>query len=495
MNPDHEPYRHRQIVITILISAIAIVPLWLVTYPPVTDLPQHLAQVILLQGIDRTPELEMAPWYYPNTLVYLPIYALWQFTDPLIAGKITVSLLMASSIAATRWLAFNFNRPTESWLIALPLTFNLSLYWGFLNFLVGWPIYCVFLMVVQQPFSRRQTIAISLLTAVLYWSHALWFLCAATTLGLLTFPRSKEAALPRLLALIPCGLMAAMWYPQMLSFRALSGYPVAPLWRTGILQRFDPDTFRLALFDKMPSIIGGIITSLICGWLILSLVQHRKTICSRSSLTLLTAGGLMIFGYALLPTKAVNGINFHSRWLPFGMTLLLLALPPPRFKRVSTNTIRYFLAALFALFVGITGIYWRANENEYMSGFDKALAQIQPGDKVLGLAYFSDSPYVGGAQLMQAVAWSQVIRGATTNFSFAEHHSGLVNYRQPRQTPWQKNLEWAPAYAKQDDIQQFDKILMSGDDYVHRQYAEKFKLIRLTPEDQSATWHLYRPSR
>jgi hypothetical protein len=487
-------FLQQRALITACAIAMAIIPVWAVTYPPITDLPQHLAQMALLQQIDSNAQLELAPWYYPNTLVYLPIYILWQFFGPLTAGKITVSILIAASIATTRWLVTSMDRPVEGWALALPLTFSLSLYWGFLNFLIGWPIYCAFLVVANQTFSRRQTIALSALAVFLYWSHALWFLCGAITLGLLTIHQFRQAALPRALAFLPTGLMALAWYPIMSSFRAASGFPVAPVWRTGIFERFSLNMLPNALLGGSPNIMEEVITILVCGWLALSVIQHRRQLVAESSRTLLFAGGLMLVGYAVLPTKAVNTIHFNSRWLPFGTTLLLLALPAPQFRYVSVRGMHIFLAALFTLFVGITVSHWRAHEKEYMAGFDEALALLSPGDTVLGLTYFSDSPYVGGAPQMQAVAWAQAIHGATTNFSFAEHHSGIVNYRTPRNVPWRNTLVWSPARARQTDTQHFDKVLVSGDDYVQQQYSTSLRLTRLTPENPSAMWHLYRPS-
>jgi len=59
-------------VLLLLTIVVAILPFWVVSVPPSTDLPQHLSQIFLFEETlaGNRPELIVTPWYYPNTLVY-----------------------------------------------------------------------------------------------------------------------------------------------------------------------------------------------------------------------------------------------------------------------------------------------------------------------------------------------------------------------------------------------------------------------------------------
>src|SRR5690606_30345647 len=113
-----------------LIASIA--PFWATTVPPSTDLPQHLGQIYLLEQTvecSRT-ELMVTPWFYPNTLIYAPLYALWKVADPVVCGRMILSTLAVAWLWSTWLLCAVYRRPVENWLVGAPLVFNFLFSWG-----------------------------------------------------------------------------------------------------------------------------------------------------------------------------------------------------------------------------------------------------------------------------------------------------------------------------------------------------------------------------
>lgn len=164
----------------------AVLPFWTTALPPATDLPQHLGQMYLL---DQTlagarPDLVVTPWFYPNTLIYAPLYAFWKLLDPIGSGRLMMSALAASWLCATWLLCATYRRPVENWLLGTPLVFNFLFNWGLLNFLIGWPLFCLLMVVVASPDSRRRSVLLLLVALLLYYAHALWFVMANAWIAL-----------------------------------------------------------------------------------------------------------------------------------------------------------------------------------------------------------------------------------------------------------------------------------------------------------------------
>ena len=108
------------------IAAVS-VPYWLASLVPAADLAQHLTQIqqlrFILAGHD-SGEFEIARWYFPNTLVYLPLALCLQAAPPLVAGKIMMVFLSTSWIAGSFLLAWNRRRSVLAFLITVPIAFN-----------------------------------------------------------------------------------------------------------------------------------------------------------------------------------------------------------------------------------------------------------------------------------------------------------------------------------------------------------------------------------
>jgi hypothetical protein len=128
------------------------VPILVVAFPPITDLPQHVAQVRLLtEALSNESSPYEVQWLTPYDLVYVLFGCGWWLFSPQasgIVGTVLLGLFWVSSL-------FYYGRrvaPTPlSTALAATFFFSHLLYWGFFAFILGWGVFFIWLRVLDTP--------------------------------------------------------------------------------------------------------------------------------------------------------------------------------------------------------------------------------------------------------------------------------------------------------------------------------------------------------
>ncbi|MCB1037036.1 MAG: hypothetical protein KDD47_24630 [Acidobacteria bacterium] len=467
------------------------VPLLVTKFPPSADLPQHVSQVALALGDvadSATVDLEV-DWFRPNNLVYLFVLASYKVFGPTRAAGATLGILLVLQVLGLSLLL----RRSPYRLAFLPLLsiffFNQSLYWGFLNFLVGWPAFCLWLWLLRSdlPDGWRRWVFLALASGVTLYSHVLWFLagCGVTCLWMLCEGRSRIRF--HVSTLLPFGVIALVWYAGLHHYRAEVGYDMAAHWVVKPWERLRPSFLVRGFFGGLRNVVEDSIRYLVLGWLGLSLLTHRRGFWKRSDRMLL-AVGLALFTVSLLfPDKYSNTTFFASRWMSYGMILILAAAPPPR--PLSRPFVRVTALLVAVIYVSTTAGMWYLYDEVELSGLEEAIDVLPEKSTVLGLSFVKASQFVAGRPFLHLFAYSQAIKGADLNFSFAQHGTGIARYTEPRRQTWTQNLEWNPELLQPSDLSQFEHVLVNGGDPVHEQLGQSPLLIPMT---DSGRWRLYR---
>ncbi|MCJ7645211.1 MAG: hypothetical protein MUP28_12155 [Candidatus Aminicenantes bacterium] len=484
--------RKTRIIVAAGLFVLAILPIVLSEFPPSTDLPQHIAQVRLFLDTLKSPG---GPYVIqglaPNNLVYSLILILWSVLPVAYVGPAVLVLIVFLWIAAIFLLAAGKGRSTEAAILASLLVFNQSFYWGFLNFMTGFPVFILwFALTTKAPGHRSWKLYAGLVgtSFLLYGSHALWLAAGGAWLvliGLLKRIKVKEFLL-RLATLIPCGLVALLWYPRLSLARAASGFDVAPHW-SPLFDRLS--SFVDAAFGGIRGPVEIIVFVFLYGWCGLSVWQNRRRLGGLIDRDMLAVGGFFLSIVIIAPDKFMNTIFFGSRWFPIALIFLLLSLPVPSVRRLSAKAVALTIAAAFFL---ITAIAWHRYANEDLSGFRESLEHIPPSSRVLGLDLVKSSEIIKGRPFLQLFAYAQVFKGCELNFSFAEHYSGLVAYKTKRQISWTPGLEWFAAKVKKSDFAFFDYVLVNGPEADHKTLSS---FRELSPMTLSGRWRLYKVRR
>src|SRR4026209_535559 len=123
-------------------SVLVALPFLLVRFPPITDLPQHVAQVRLFQEAWQDPSGPYRiQWLTPYSLQYLVLAGAWAIAGPAAAGRVGMLMVGVLWVTTFHLIAYRRNRPVAAAALASALFFTKTTYWGFYGFAVGWPIF------------------------------------------------------------------------------------------------------------------------------------------------------------------------------------------------------------------------------------------------------------------------------------------------------------------------------------------------------------------
>lgn len=469
--------------------ALAAVPFLLVRFPPITDLPQHAAQIRLFgEALGEHADLYRIQWLTPYGLSYVLPGLGWLLFGPASSGRVGFLLLVALWIGAVHALAARQHRPASAAVLASALVFSHPLYWGFLSFLFGWGAFVLWLRlteaVPQQRCDARSAARLLGGAALLYFSHVLWFAMGCAWLaidGWRSRLRWRDQFL-RALAVSPVGGLALWWFPSL----ARRGFDSLVYWPASLWERFSPAGLARAALGGVRGKLEPPYLLFVLAWLLLAAWQRRGEGRAAWSPRLLLLAGVLFVPFAVLPDEAQNTIHLAGRWMPCALVALLLAAPAPR---LPAAFVRALPVAVLALFVAGTSVYWIAFASVELDGLEPAVAALPEKPRVLGLSYYLESRIIRGNPFIQDFAYAQVMKGGELNFSFADFAPSLVVYRTPRQPPWTRGLEWLPRRVRMSDFASFDWVIASGDSATHRHLIER---VGLEPVTAEARWRLYR---
>jgi hypothetical protein len=475
-----------RILLALFCCVLAAVPFLVVKFPPLTDLPQHVAQVRLFADALSNPASPYRiQWITPYSLVYSVLGASWLVFGPLSAGRMGMLVIAALWIIMLYLLAAQRKRPVLAACLASILFFGHILYWGFYQFALGWPLFIGWVLLTQRQTQNRWKEALLFLLAsvALYMAHVFWFLLAIGWLVLrhFVFKGDLKKLILRLAAAAPLLLLGIAWYPSLAAY----GFQSQTIWLTTPLERLLPSWIVDASFGGLRGSMEPVFFTVLVGWILIACLQNRKSLLARMDKELFLLGALLLFLALILPDKQTNTIRFCQRWVPPAFAFLLLSLPE---LRVRKSILTVVVIAIVAGFFALTSLHWIAFESSEMSGLQESLEALPEAPRVLGLSYVQESAIVRGRPFIQVFAYCQVLRGGELNFSFADFGPSLVVYRQRRRIPWTPALEWLPQKARRSDFQYFDYSLINADEKLH---AALHSEASLKPITQEGRWRLY----
>ena len=487
-----------------VISALACgvlfaLPFVSVTFPPITDLPQQVAQIRLLeQALEGDERYRVHGWHHPNKLSYLVLWACWRISEPLAAGRLATLAIGLLWVAAVHVLAYALRRPAAIAVLAALFFFNYVTYWGFLNFLLGFPAFVAwFLLLLRLDRGpvRGSGPALLAAAALLYSAHILWLGAGLAWLVVVALAARRWRELARRAAWVsPVAVAAAVWYGSY-ARQTVSSMS----WGPPPLRRLDP---RWLLDHALGGLRGSLEPAVACAIVALAALgvwQHRRRL--RQALSGATAaiprpvraagllGLLLLLASLILPGYYQHTTAFAGRWLPPAAVFLLLACPPSRLRPPLPGALAWLLAIAF---VTSTAAAWREFEDRELAGLEQCLDRLPPEQRLLGLAFIQQSPRLAGFPFHHVYAWAQVHRGAELNRSFAIEPVALVAYRElPKRYPWTDGLDFYPRRFRASDRDFFQYLMIYATPPVHGSFLRDPHLEPVTPD---LPWRLYRVS-
>ena len=471
----------------LVLAAFAVAPLWLVEYPPIQDLPQHLAAIRVLHDY-RDPALGFASFFVTalGRTQYLAYYlATHLMAFPLgveLANRVFVTLAVAALPYGARALLKALGRDPWLGLFAFPLLWNAHLLLGFVNFIAAITLtfFGLALAVNErlQP-SRARLLGVAALSLVTFYMHVVPFAFLAIGVVCIGFGEGVRRTLVRWLALLPSAIAAAVWTftsPAGGAVRTASGLAPsteavrpqfqawsdalreAPAWLTDILP---------GKLDEELLIVWGLLVLLCIGLgaggrkseALPDLRTWRQSTLVRRLAWLAPLAGL---AYFVSPVTYSWIWPINARFPLLALLFLIVVLPSP------TGLCRWLLLAGVASISVLSSrevatAFRRFQKNE-VAEFESALAAIPVGQKVAGLIWDRGSAYVKFAPFLHAVAWYQAKKGGAVMFTFADFPQSPFRFRESNRPPrvgprW----EWMPESVNvPNDLSWYDYVLVRG---------------------------------
>ncbi|VXC35857.1 conserved membrane hypothetical protein [Burkholderia sp. 8Y] len=448
---------------------------WIAQRPPLADLPQHAAQVMLLRDL-----LDHAsPWQglvQANLLTpYLVGYGLalpLTYLMPVAAALKCVMMLayfgfVASCVGFRRHL---HGDPRLDWLF-VPGCFGFAFQWGFYTFLVAAPLGVLFIWLTHgyaTALSVKKGVAIAVAGAVLFFCHGLVFLfaCAVGVGFVLSKVRPLARSVTALAPFVPLGLLCIAFVLHSRATDPLLGQAVPDIvgFKWG---------WNLHRVLSLPVYVWGMskgaavylpLVGLMCAapWL-----WRDRINPDRAAVVPMLAVTVVWF---VVPDAALKtGFLFH-RFALFLLPAYALMFCGPQasasgVRAASSGSVRDVLRGVGVQVAIIAGCWiFLADQTARLHRFAaenaplaKLLARTEPGQRALNLVFDRESPAYGSpTAYMHQALWYQAEKHGFVDFNFATFVPQIVRFR-PGMLPLQapaldgdpRRFDWTKDNARQ----------------------------------------------
>jgi len=475
-NPNSAAGKRTSLFILLALTAAAVLPVWIPSYPPMTDLPQHAAQVGLLHQM-RNPHFPFSSlyelnWFTPYLLGYLLIYLLSPICGIVTACKLVISFFVVGFPLASA-LLLDFAGVDIFWaILTIPCVYGFAFQWGFLNFLIAAPLGLAFLWLVGRSSSRRPllwTVLLALSAVALFFCHALvcGFFLACGALFLLSDRASFRDRLGSILPLTVVLPVALLWIKVTLAHPA-ARRPM--IWDLDWFHTVEPYYSSLSESLGLPESGWGRLNGFFPR--LLGVFPSLWSVCVGAALFLLPlCGGLRFskrpamflpllacIALLLLCPGAVFGTDYvYPRFTMFILPLFLFALRSPLRPPRHAAIVRSLTVALILGFI-LLSVRRSIVFSRQARGFQYLLSAMEPGQRVLSLAFNHEDGVSIAPTFLHLPQWYAAQKQGVVDPSAAMMHPELVVFRKkqiPKAVLW--DFEWDP--------EEFDWMAYSGGQY------------------------------
>jgi hypothetical protein len=460
------------------------------TYLPMVDLPQHAAQLSEWVHLND-PRYGFADqfeinWWTPYLLSYLlarPFVFLLGVAGALklvvllsVLGTVVAYYLLLRSVGQDEWLC----------LLALPLSFGFSFYFGFTNFLIGTPLILVTLVLAlryaEQP-SVRRGIPFAALLGTTFLAHVIAFAISSACAFFLTArkPRSWRGLLRDYWPLLGGLLFVLPWIPGFADSPDISSHPEQWNLSWERLWALPATLFAASSADELAGWLGGSVLLLVA----LSLGKPSRQWGRYGLLAL----GLL--AYFLFPFE-LRGVSFlFERFAVLiipGMLLLSAgerALLPRWVRRPLMLLFSVFWVAVFAQRV--------RHFNQEAGDFPRLIAELPPRMRVRPLVFTNRSEAFPGTPLfLHFPVYYQAEKGGFYGYSFARYYTCFVRYQPAVDIGMGEDMEWNPGrFDPRIEAAKYDIFIVRADWDASGSLFQRSPQ-RIVLESQSGPWWIYR---
>ena len=499
-----------------LCSAALAAPFLAGHYLPFLDLPQHVGAVAVLANADAA--FRFAHYYSvdlatsPYLLPYLVAAGLAQFVGPVAAVHLLFALAACTLPWASAWAAWRFERDPWIGLLAAPFAFGAFAFMGFLNFVLSFPVFLLWLgwwrgAVGRPRFGPGSYVLGGALSIGLFYGHVMTFGFAMGACGLVALlaetPDEGHRPWPALagrllrgLHFLPGVALFGAW--TALSDTAKKGELGRMVSHTIAAEppRWDHPLDRLkGLLDYALSVYQDQSDEwLLYGWIFafaLFVILRKSDVRDRVPPAPLEAPSEPLRSpsepLGSLPARAARARSRAELLPPLLVlsALILALLLPATYRGIWPIATRMApLLALLALLLPRGPVLWQpaalaigltlagatgwvhashiAAFQPEVGPLDEVVQKVPKGARVMTLIWERDSAVVRWPTFLHFSQYVLAARGGVSEFSFVNFTKSPIHYVEAHAPPrLPARFEWTPhAYNHGRDGGWYDRVLM-----------------------------------
>jgi len=471
------------LVVFALCACASLALIWGPKYLPMTDLPQHAAQIAVWRdywdprfGYSEVFERQ---YFTPYLLGYSIARAFAGVTDALVAVKVTITLavlaLPLSLLRLTRAAG------VDGWwsIIGFALAFGYSFTWGLLNYLVAIPLGILLLAYALEyaaDATRRRAVVVGVATVVLFLAHGLVFALCAGGAALMVAAKGWR----RLLPFVPAIVLGAGW--TLFAQRVERAAPMP------IVYEYSP--MRLV---RLPGLLVGLAQdnlALAVGALLVVLMFAGGLRPLRDRARLLPLAFFFLV-YLALPRDVFDTSLLYTRVAVFLVPFLIVA-SAERASVIRPQLLHVAVTALVLGWLSLSGLRFAVFDSEARA-FDPLLAKMEPGKRVRGLIFARASMGYGeSSPFLHFPAWYQALKGGQMDYTFGHTKTALIHYR-PGKRPY-KNTDrpfWPHLFNPATEAAEYDYFVVHAENAVGHGIFSRAP-VPIAFGGRSGNWWLYR---
>ncbi|WP_437793418.1 hypothetical protein [Sorangium sp. So ce693] len=532
------------VVVAASVYVIA-VPLAVVRYPPMTDLPFHAAETAAFRHyLDPAWHFREQFTLQPLAVPYMSMYALGALLmlvlPPVAAVKVAAAAMLALLPAGLAVLFHGLKRSPLLGVLGLLLVWCNLTHWGFLNHMGALGLFAMVvgltLLLLDRP-SRGRQIALALALVALFFTHIFRFpfaLAAVVGTAIVVFPATRRLR-PIALPLAPSLALFAAW----LAVRTdtLHAAPIAPALHWERLREV-PSLLFTSFTDPAEAAAAGRAARFVLAALLVCAAGAAARLAGASAarspagasasadaapatasadaapspatdapqlsfarlaaLVPVACAAVFLGLFLTLPLQIGLWWYVYPREIVAALFLALGAFPDlPRSPWLKVPAVLALSAAALSLGAVVRDNYRRFDQST--RDFDAIIARIPQAPRLLYLVFDHGGSTRTTTPFIHLPAWVQATRGGWLSFHFAVWDASPVAYRLREEPgavvppPTPLRWEWTPSIF---DVRRhgafFDWFLVRRRAGASHLFANDPSIVAV---DHVGDWWLYQRSR
>jgi hypothetical protein len=437
----------REMLFLAIASVLATIPVWIASYPPMVDLPQHAAQVAMLRNL-HDPSFSFGGlfqinWFTPYLFGYMAIYALTPLLGIVAACKLVISAALAGLPVSTSLLMKETGADRKWALLTIPAMYGFAYGWGFLNFLVAAPVGLIFLAFVMRHVRKPNWVTsvwLAIFAVLLFFCHAL--ICGFFGLIACAFILAEAGAIRKaFVAMMP---MASVLPFVMIWYLRTKSHPSAQapiVWDLGWVHSVYPTSLggrASGFFRRMLGLRANRICITVgASFFAIPLLAGARP-AKRLAVWIPFAVCLIVLLF--LPTTVMGTSFVYERFTVFALPFFLLGMIPAKTGHPAWRRVAVFLIIVWVAIIAARTVRYDSEARD----FNQILSKMDSNQRAMSLIFNQGTDPSPFPIFLHFPAWYSGTKGGVVDFSFAQFYPELVVYKPSRAPVVRNPYEFEP---------------------------------------------------